>query len=427
MVERGAAGRLGRRGPPYLLLLFHVLLPLLAPAVDAFSLYGLLFLDRTVVLGYVAGVLAFQVWCGPYAFRPDGRLGPLWSLPLQQVVYRQFMYLVVIDVSDVGPEDVIPVPAAAGGGWRWLPAVRAASVAGMPVLPHAPFGRVLTAMVTPFTADGSLDLDGAVTLAAHLVDNGNDGLVVSGTTGESPTTSDEEKERLLRAVVEAVGDRAPVVAGVGTNDTHHTVELARAAEKAGASGLLAVTPYYNKPPQTGLLAHFRAVADATALPLMLYDIPGRTATALETETIVRLAGHPRVVAVKDAKGDLGATSWVLARTDLAYYSGDDVATLPLLAVGGVGVVGVPTHLFGERTRAMVAAYDAGDPARARALHRGLLPAFTGFFRTQGVILAKAALRLAGLPGGPVRSPLVDATDAQVATLREDLAAAGLHL
>ncbi|HMA46425.1 MAG TPA: 4-hydroxy-tetrahydrodipicolinate synthase, partial [Frankiaceae bacterium] len=202
----------------------------------------------------------------------------------------------------------------------------------MPVLPHAPFGRVLTAMVTPFTAEGSLDLDGAAALAAHLVDSGNDGLVVSGTTGEAPTTSDEEKDRLLRAVVEAVGDRAPIVAGVGTNDTHHTVELARAAEKAGATGLLAVTPYYSKPPQAGLLAHFRAVAEATGLPVMLYDIPGRTATALETETIVRLAGHPRIVAVKDAKGDLGATSWVLARTDLAYYSGDDVTTLPLLSV-----------------------------------------------------------------------------------------------
>ncbi|MBX5447957.1 MAG: 4-hydroxy-tetrahydrodipicolinate synthase [Acidothermus cellulolyticus] len=288
----------------------------------------------------------------------------------------------------------------------------------------APFGRVLTAMVTPFTADGSLDLDGAARLATYLVDHGNDGLVISGTTGESPTTTDDEKERLLRAVLDAVGDRATVVAGVGTNDTRHTIELAQRAEKAGAHGLLVVTPYYSKPPQAGLLAHFRQVADATGLPVMLYDIPGRTGTAIEPETMVRLAEHERIVAVKDAKGDFEASSWVLARTDLAYYSGDDKNTLPLLAIGAVGVVGVPTHVFGTQTGAMIAAYLRGDVDGALALHRQLLPVFTGFFRTQGVILAKAALRLAGLPGGPVRPPLVDATAEQVARLREDMAAAG---
>ena len=207
---------------------------------------------------------------------------------------------------------------------------------------RAPFGRLLTAMVTPFTPGGELDLDGAQRLATHLVDvERNDGLVISGTTGESPTTTDEEKDRLLRAVVEAVGDRAAVVAGVGTNDTAHTVHLAQSAEKAGAAGVLLVTPYYNRPPQAGLLAHFRAVADATGLPAMLYDIPARTGTPIETETLVRLADHPRIVAVKDAKGDLEASAWVLARTDLAYYSGDDKLTLPLLSIGGVGVVGVP--------------------------------------------------------------------------------------
>ncbi|ABK53275.1 dihydrodipicolinate synthase [Acidothermus cellulolyticus 11B] len=288
----------------------------------------------------------------------------------------------------------------------------------------APFGRVLTAMVTPFTADGALDLDGAARLATYLVDHGNDGLVISGTTGESPTTTDDEKERLLRAVLDAVGDRATVVAGVGTNDTRHTIELAQRAEKAGAHGLLVVTPYYSKPPQAGLLAHFRQVADATGLPVMLYDIPGRTGTAIEPETMVRLAEHERIVAVKDAKGDFEASSWVLARTDLAYYSGDDKNTLPLLAIGAVGVVGVPTHVFGTQTGAMIAAYLRGDVDGALALHRQLLPVFTGFFRTQGVILAKAALRLAGLPGGPVRPPLVDATAEQVARLREDMAAAG---
>jgi 4-hydroxy-tetrahydrodipicolinate synthase len=289
------------------------------------------------------------------------------------------------------------------------------------------FGQVLTAMVTPFTASGDLDLDGAQRLAAHLVDNGSDGLVVSGTTGESPTTTDAEKERLLRAVLEAVGDRAHVLAGVGTNDTGHTVELAQEAEKAGARGLLVVTPYYSKPPQAGLLAHFRTVADATGLPVMIYDIPGRTAAAVETETLVRLAEHERIVAVKDAKGDLAASAAVLARSDLVYYSGDDPLTLPLLSVGAVGVVSVPSHLFGLRIREMIASYAAGDVARALELHRGLLPAFTGFFRTQGVILTKAALALAGLPAGPVRPPLVDATGEQVEQLRADCAAAGLVL
>ncbi|GAC1327846.1 MAG: 4-hydroxy-tetrahydrodipicolinate synthase [Mycobacteriales bacterium] len=290
-----------------------------------------------------------------------------------------------------------------------------------------PFGRMLTAMVTPFAADGGLDLDGAARLAEHLVDAGNDGLVISGTTGESPTTSDEEKEQLLRAVVEAVGNRAHVLAGVGTNDTRHSVELVRAAEKAGASGLLAVTPYYSKPPQAGLLAHFEAIAGATDLPVMLYDIPGRTAVAIETETLVRLADHPQIVAVKDAKGDFSASSQVLARTDLAYYSGDDVNTLPLLALGAVGVVSVVSHVATERIAAMITAYAGGDAAAALVIHRALLLVFTGFFRTQGVILTKAALALAGLPAGPVRPPLVDATPDQVAQLRADLAAADLAL
>ncbi|MDQ1484486.1 MAG: 4-hydroxy-tetrahydrodipicolinate synthase [Actinomycetota bacterium] len=280
-------------------------------------------------------------------------------------------------------------------------------------------------MVTPFTADGGLDLDGAQQLAGYLVEHGNDGLVISGTTGESPTTTDDEKDRLLRAVVEAVGDRAHIIAGVGTNDTRHTVDLARAAEKAGAHALLVVTPYYSKPPQAGLLAHFSQVADATGLPNMLYDIPGRTGTPIETETLVRLAGHDRIVAVKDAKGDLEASAWVLKRTDLAYYSGDDKVTLPLLSIGASGVVGVPTHLFGAQTAEMIAAYLRGDVARALELHRTLLPVFTGFFRAQGAALTKAALRLAGLPGGPVRPPLLDATDDQVDQLRRDAAEAGM--
>jgi 4-hydroxy-tetrahydrodipicolinate synthase len=280
-------------------------------------------------------------------------------------------------------------------------------------------------MVTPFHPDGSLDTEGAARLATHLVDEcEHDGLVINGTTGEAPTTSDAEKDAILRAVIEAVGDRATVIAGVGTNDTHHTSELARAAEKAGADGILVVTPYYNKPPQAGLLHHFTSVADSCGLPLMIYDIPGRSGVEVKTETICRLAEHERIIAVKDAKGDLGETSWVLSRTDLAYYSGEDKLTLPLLSVGAVGVVGVPTHVFGPETKRMILAHEEGDVARARALHLQLLPAFCGFFRTQGVILTKAALTLLGLPAGPVRPPLVSANAAELGRLREDCAEAG---
>jgi 4-hydroxy-tetrahydrodipicolinate synthase len=282
-------------------------------------------------------------------------------------------------------------------------------------------------MVTPFGPDGGLDLDGAQRLAAHLVDNGHDGLVVNGTTGESPTTSDAEKEQVVRAVVEAVGDRAVVLAGVGTNDTRHTAELGRQAEKAGAHGLLVVTPYYNKPPQEGLYRHFTSVADATGLPVMLYDIPGRTGTAIATETLIRLAQHDRIVAVKDAKDDLGASSLVLLATDLAYYSGNDMVNLPLLSVGAVGFVSVVGHLAGPRLRDLADAYAAGDVTRAKEIHQSLLPLYEGIFRTQGVILVKAALNLLGLPAGPVRAPLVDATPEQVERLKADLVAGGVAL
>ncbi|MGK4583268.1 4-hydroxy-tetrahydrodipicolinate synthase [Kitasatospora sp. HPMI-4] len=290
-----------------------------------------------------------------------------------------------------------------------------------------PFGRVLTAMVTPFTADGGLDLDGAQRLAAHLVDSGNDGLVLNGTTGESPTTSDSEKAELVRAVVEAVGDRAHIIAGVGTNDTHHSVELARQAEAAGAHGLLVVTPYYSKPPQEGLYQHSVTIADATELPVMLYDIPGRSGVALSTETLVRLGEHPRIVANKDAKGDLGAASWAIARSDLAWYSGDDILNLPLLSVGAVGVVSVVGHVVAAELRAMIDAYLVGDVAKATGIHQSLLPVFSGMFRTQGVILSKAALNLQGRPAGPLRLPLVSATPEEIAQLRLDLAAGGVHL
>jgi len=291
-----------------------------------------------------------------------------------------------------------------------------------------PFGRLLTAMVTPFAPDGSLDVEGAAKLATYLVDEQrNDALVVSGTTGESPTTTDAEKETLLRAVVEAVGDRARVVAGVGTNNTAHTVELAHAAQKAGAHGLLVVTPYYNKPPQAGVARHFLTVADATDLPIIVYDIPHRAGTAIATETMCRLAEHHRIVAVKDAKGDFTASSWVTSRTDLAYYSGDDAATLPLLSIGGVGLVGTSTHFTGPLAKDMIEAYERGDVAAALTLHRQALPLFTGIFRAPGTMLVKAGLRARGLPAGPVRSPLVDAGDEELNQLREDAAKAGIVL
>lgn len=291
-----------------------------------------------------------------------------------------------------------------------------------------PFGRVLTAMVTPMLADGTVDVDGAARLAEYLVDEqGNDALVVNGTTGEAPTTSAAEKEAVLHAVVEAVGDRAQVVAGVGTSSTIYTIELAKQAEKAGVHGLLVVSPYYNKPPQSGLLAHFFAVADSTGLPVLAYDIPHRTGVAIATDTMVRLAEHDRIVGVKDAKGDLAATSWVLKRCDLAYYSGEDALTLPMLSIGAVGVVGTSSHLTGALTKQMIEAYDRGEHSRALELHRQLLPLFTGIFRTQGTILVKAAMNARGLPGGPVRLPLSDATEAELAQLRQDCADAGLPL
>jgi 4-hydroxy-tetrahydrodipicolinate synthase len=286
---------------------------------------------------------------------------------------------------------------------------------------------MLTAMVTPFTPDGEVDYDGVARLATHLVDEGgNEGLIINGTTGESPTLRDSEKIQSLKVVLEAVGDRATIVAGAGNNDTRHSIEIARAAQEAGAHGLLLVTPYYNKPPQAGIAAHFLAVADATDLPVMTYDIPGRTGVPIEADTFARIAEHPRIVANKDAKADVATAAAVIARTGLAWYSGDDALTLPLLSVGGVGVVSVVGHVLGARIAEMMAAHRAGDVARAAELNASMIPAYVGIFRTQGAILTKAALRELGLPAGSVRLPLVDATAEQVAVLRADLAAAGVR-
>ena len=289
----------------------------------------------------------------------------------------------------------------------------------------APFGRVLTAMVTPLAADGSVDLARAAELASRLVDQGNDGLVISGTTGEAPTTTRTEKADLLRAVVDAVGDRAHVLAGVGSYDTAGSIELAQDAEKAGATGLLAVTPYYSKPPQAGVIAHTIALAESTALPVMLYDIPGRTGVPLEHETLLALAAHPQVVAVKDAKDDLVATGRLMADSDLPVYCGTDALNLPLLSLGAAGFVSVVSHVVTERLVELVNAYAAGDVEGARSLNAALQPVYAGIFRTQGAILSKAALELLGFPVGSVRLPLVPATAEQVAQLRKDLTAGGV--
>jgi 4-hydroxy-tetrahydrodipicolinate synthase len=294
--------------------------------------------------------------------------------------------------------------------------------------PARPFGAVLTAMVTPFDEEGALDLRAAQSLAARLVDEGHDGLVVSGTTGEAPTTTDAEKDQLLRAVIEAVGDRATIVAGVGTNDTRHTVELAEQAAKAGAQGLLVVTPYYNKPPGEGLVAHFAVVADATDLPVMMYDIPGRAGVRIGTHNLLRLAEHPRIVAVKDATGDLFAGSQVMTQTDLVYYSGDDALNLAWLAHGATGVVSVVGHVAGARYAKMVAAVDAGDLGAARQIHNRLVPAVQEIMSpaSQGAIRSKAALQLTGvLSGRMTRLPLLPAPDADLPALRAALEKAEL--
>ncbi|RJQ80039.1 4-hydroxy-tetrahydrodipicolinate synthase [Amycolatopsis panacis] len=293
--------------------------------------------------------------------------------------------------------------------------------------PGRPFGRVLTAMATPFDRDGALDVKRAQELAEHLVDLGNDGLVVNGTTGESPTTTDAEKNTLLRAVVEAVGDRATVVAGAGTNDTAHSIVQARAAAAAGAHGLLVVTPYYSRPSQAGVYAHFTTVADATELPVMLYDIPPRSVVPIEVDTLLRLAEHPRIAAVKDAKGDLIAGSEVIANSQLAYYSGDDGLNLPWIAVGGAGVVSVIGHVVAGRIGAMIDAYESGDTSTARTNHRGMLPVLRAFSRVGGVAFAKAALQLRGFGIGDPRLPIVAATEEQLQLIAADLAQGGVPL
>ncbi|BBA87557.1 4-hydroxy-tetrahydrodipicolinate synthase [Mycobacterium marinum] len=289
----------------------------------------------------------------------------------------------------------------------------------------ARLGTLLTAMVTPFGSDGALDLAAAARLANHLVDQGCDGLVVSGTTGESPTTTDDEKRELLRVVLEAVGDRARVIAGAGTNDTAHSIGLAKAAAAEGAHGLLVVTPYYSKPPQSGLLAHFTAVADATELPVLLYDIPGRSAVPIESETIRALAKHPNIVGVKDAKADLPSGAQIMADTGLAYYSGDDALNLPWLAMGAIGFISVIGHLAAGQLREMLSAFSSGDVATARKINVAVSPLCNAMTRLGGVTLSKAGLRLQGIEVGDPRLPQVAATAEQIDVLAADMRAASV--
>ncbi len=292
------------------------------------------------------------------------------------------------------------------------------------------FGTVLTAMVTPFTADGlKVDYDAAAQLASDLVDLGNNGLVINGTTGESATTDEHEKLELLKVVIDAVGNRAKVIAGAGSNDTAHSVLLAKDAEKAGAHGLLVVTPYYNKPPQAGILAHFHAVADAAELPVMVYDIPGRAGVPINSETLIKLSEHPRILANKDAKGDPWSASQVMSKCDLAYYSGDDTLNLALLSLGAVGVVSVTGHVVADRNRQIVEAVARNDVQAARAINNSLVPVVEGIMtRTQGAIMVKAALEMLGRAGGgAMRLPLVVATPEQREVLRADLRAGGFNL
>ncbi len=293
---------------------------------------------------------------------------------------------------------------------------------------NRPFGTVLTAMITPFTKDDKVDIEGAALLARHLVELGNDGIVVNGTTGESATTTEIEKNQLLKAVLEEVGSKAKVVAGVGSNDTAHTVGLAKDAAKLGAHGVLVVTPYYNKPTQAGVYAHFKTVADATDLPLMMYDIPGRAGIPIETETLLRLSEHPKIVANKDAKNNLESASKVIKETNLAWYSGEDALNLPLLSIGAVGFVSVCGHLIADRLKEMAEAFFNNNFSKALEIHQNLLPIYTGVMsRMPGVMSIKAALRIKGLPAGAARLPLVDADEKQIEQLRADLLAGGLKI
>ena len=285
------------------------------------------------------------------------------------------------------------------------------------------FGAVVTAMITPMRDDGSLHVSEAARLACWLVDHGSTGLVVAGTTGEGPTLDDEERLTLFKAVVEAVGQRVAVIANAGSNDTRRSVEFARRAAACGVRALMAVGPYYNKPPQAGLIRHFTAIADATDLPLMIYNIPGRTSVNILPDTIVRLAAHPKIVAVKESSGDLGQLAEIARRAAKGFdcYSGDDHLALAHAAVGGCGVVSVASHVAGDDISAMFAAFARGDTGRAAAIHHTLMPLFQALFTVTSPIPVKAAVGMLGFSVGTCRAPLVELTSEQAQALRAAIA------
>jgi 4-hydroxy-tetrahydrodipicolinate synthase len=289
---------------------------------------------------------------------------------------------------------------------------------------HSPLGRVLTAIVTPFRDDGSIDLDAFAALARHLVDHGSEGVVVAGTTGESPTLSDEERAQLIRAAKDAVGGDGTVLAGTGTYSTAHSVHLTEEAQRLGADGLLVVTPYYNKPPQRGIVAHFRAVAESTDLPIVVYNIPGRVVINIEPETITELAQIPNVCAVKQANDDLAQAQHIVD-TGLDLYAGDDILIAPFLALGAIGGICVHTHVVGPQVAALVAAHEAGDTDRVAEIDRELAPAYELLTVQTNPIAIKAALNLLGHGVGGHRLPLVPPTDEEVVAVRDCLERLGL--
>lgn len=290
-----------------------------------------------------------------------------------------------------------------------------------------PFGELLTAMVTPMRPDGAVDYDKAAKLAEYLVNHGSDGVVVSGTTGESPTLSADEKVGLFEAVMQAVGGRAKVIAGTGTYDTQESIALTRRAEALGVDGIMLVVPYYNRPPQEGLYRHFRAIAEETRLPVMLYNVPSRTGRNLEVETVARLALLPNVVAIKEAAGDMEQVTGLRRATPetFAIYSGEDSLTLPMLSLGAVGVVSVASHVVGDDIKAMIQAHQAGETAKAAALHQRMMPVFKALFVTTNPIPVKWAMSLLGMDLGPFRLPLVEPTPAEKAHIQEALMRYGL--
>jgi 4-hydroxy-tetrahydrodipicolinate synthase len=290
----------------------------------------------------------------------------------------------------------------------------------------ARFGSVVTAMVTPFRDDHAVDYDGAASLASWLLEHGSDAIVVAGSTGESPTLTRKERAELYRVVAGAVRGHGKMICGTGTYSTAETLELTQDAEDAGADGILVVTPYYNKPPQRGLIAHFERVADATELPIIAYNIPGRTATRIEHDTLIRLAEKPNIVAVKDSTGDFRGISRLMAEApDFEVYSGDDWATFGYVCLGAVGVVSVASHLVGEQIRQMIELIDTGDVAAARKIHATLSPLFNALFITSNPIPLKAALEMLGRSAGVPRLPLVPATAVERDRIRIALEDAGL--